>query len=348
MAPHNPILEQSDFFKLKLFASRPSLEPGIALVLSRESGEIVTLLKGQRITIADVALGKYKWYYKIDIALHTFNFKADIPCRKGAFDFKADVQLNYQVHEPEEIVKHQIKDIHEFIQPEIISRMRKISRNFESHESEAAEMEINSQFEKNLMINGILINRIIVNLDLEDSSRQYVRTKEDFERQKDLQKAEGELVIVRDDLDVERKRKKMEFYSPLIREGQWQLLALHLTEHPEDVTTITQMLSRQHQDEMQNQLVLLKVMLEEDAIEGFQLEDVRKRVLHKLVDNLGNKFLEDKRVQNDYGEKKDFQQEYKIEDSIEIVDGDINIIDNTENSIVNSIEIEENTQDDDL
>jgi len=47
------------------------------------------------------------------------------------------------------------------------------------------------------------------------------------------------------------------------------------------------MLSQQRQADMENQLKALKIMLEEDVIEGFQMEEASKRVLQRFVESFG-------------------------------------------------------------
>ena len=65
------------------------------------------------------------------------------------------------------------------------------------------------------------------------------------------------------------------------------MLALQLAEHPEDVTSIVNLINQQQQADRENQLKMLKIMLEEDVVEGFQVEEVRKRILQKVLDSLG-------------------------------------------------------------
>lgn len=347
MSPHNPIIEQNDFSNVSLFTSRPSLKPGVALVLYRDDGKLITLSQGQHISFTDKAFKKYKWYYKVDTALHSFNFKIDLPCNKGAFNFHASVQINYQVTDPEEIIRQQITDIHSLLQPEIIDRMRKISRKYELNENEEAEQAINQAFEKGVLIHGISVNRVMTILELEDESRQHFRTMQDIDHKIALRTKEHELNQKLDDFDVERKEKRMKFYAPIIRDGQWQLLALNLTEHPEDVTTISQMIYQHNQVDFQNQLSTLKVLLEEDALEAFQVEEVGKRVLQRLVDHFGQMKALAEGSPIKVSSKEISTSNENIENTIEIIDSeDVEVFEPMEKPLENSIKIEEETGND--
>jgi len=302
MSSHNPILSREEFPKISLFASRPIVEPGIALVLFREDGETITLMQGQRLTAGDIAWGQYKGFYKVDVASHSFSFQINVPCSKDAFNFKAEVQITYQVEDPREIVKKQTRDVQGVLQPEIINQMRTISRKYNAQQSEEAEQEINKAFKRGLRVGGILASRIMTNLELETASREHLRTIHGIENQKAEQTATYELDIIKSKHDFELKKLKMEFYAPLIEKGQWNLLALHLAEHPDDVATITNMITQQRQLELENQLKMLKVMLEGDVIEGLHVEEVGKRVLQRLVDSLGP--LDTKALSGDNSPKK--------------------------------------------
>ncbi|WP_448337227.1 SPFH domain-containing protein [Chloroflexus aurantiacus] len=287
MTQHNPILGREEFPKFNLFARRPVIDPGIAIVLFKDNGEMFTVMQGERLTAGDIAWGRYRGFYKVDIALHSFRFQDDLPCDQDAFNFKAEVQVTYQVKDPQEIVKNQITDIRSVIEPEIVQKMRRISRKYRAEQSQDAEYEINDLFRSGLYIQGISVNRIIANLELEAASRNHLRTIQNIRNQKIQESIAHDLEIMRSRNEFEIKKLKMEFYEPLIREGQWNLLALHLAQRPEDVATIVNMITQQQQIDLENQLKMLKVMLESDVIEGFHIEEVGKRVLRQLVSSIG-------------------------------------------------------------
>lgn len=283
---YDPIIKREEFPKFSLFASRPAVEPGVALVLFREDGETLTLMEGYHLTAGQVAWGRFKGYYKVDIGLHSFSLQANLPCNKDAFNFRADIQVTFQVFNPTEIVKNQIHDSQSYLQPELINLMRNISRKYTAAQSEEAEQEIIQAYGGGVKLGGFQITRVIADLELDSSSREHLRKLDEITRTRVEETAAHELHKQRDQFDIERKQIKMDFYGPLIQRGQWEMLGLHLAEHPDDVATIAQMLTQQRQLEYENQLKMLKVMLDNDVIEGFQLEETSKQVLKDLVQNL--------------------------------------------------------------
>ncbi len=268
-AAHNPILSKKEFSFFDLFAPRPRPEPGIAIVLYRSNGETLTLMPGQhRLTAAELAWGQYKGFYKIDIAQRDFKFAVDLPCNNDAFFFRAEVLVVYQIADPAEIVRKQIKHVQAVLQPEIISRMRVMSRKYSATQSQEAERDINRYFKSGLKINGIFAKRIIANLALEAASREHIRTLEALKQQQE-----------ENILSLKIKKIKIEFYNELIKQGQWKILALHLAEHPNEVDIVAQRLMEMRLSELNHHRELLKSLFDEDLVEEFHIDKIRNRLL---------------------------------------------------------------------
>ncbi len=275
--------------QLRLFRPRPTPEPGIALVLFREGQPLVTLWPGDRLTSGEISWGNYKTVYKVDITEHSFSFSCALPCQGEAFEFHAQVDVTYSVENPSLIVERNITDSRTVLEPLIVNTMREVSREHDVEQSAEAEKSITERvFEESKKYStGLKILRFVVKLSLEEDARNHIRQLKQIERTKVSERRQAELEKQRIELEVERTKMRMEFYSPLIKEGQWQLLALQLANHPDDVAAVAQMIRQQRQADMENQLRALKIMLEEDVIEGFQMEEASKRVLQRFVDSFG-------------------------------------------------------------
>lgn len=298
MSAYDPIVGTGDFSKFNLFSSRPTVEPGVALVVYSDKGDMLALMPGQRLTAGDIAWKNYKGYFKVDIGIHSLEFQTKVPCNKDAFSFEAKLQVTYQVKEPDVIVKNKIRDVLAALKPEIENRMRVISRKYNADQSEDAEQEINNSFKSGLHVNGIFATQIISNLELPVEAREHIHKiqsmKNEIARQEvthELEsiklRHESELATAKQKHENDLKKQRMDFYAPFIKKGQWNLLALQLAEHPEDVAAIVNLINQQQQADREYQLKMLKIMLEEDVVEGFQVEEVRKRILQKLLDSLG-------------------------------------------------------------
>lgn len=281
---YNPIIDEEDIPRFRLFKSRPAPEPGVALVLYKEGQPLVTLWPKDRMTAGEARWGKYKKVYKVDVTEHSFTFDCVLPCESDAFDFQAHIQVTCSVDDPALIVDRDLTDARDVLEPLIVRTMRGISRDYDVVQSAAAETAIVQAIGNESYDVGLELSRVVVELSLEEAARAHIRELRRIERDKEREKKEAELERQRDQLEMERMRTKMDFYAPLIKEEQWQLLALQLTNHPDDVATVANMLRQQRQTEMEQQLKALRIMLEEDALEGFQMEDAAKRVLRRFVE----------------------------------------------------------------
>jgi SOS-response transcriptional repressor LexA len=229
----------------------------------------------------------YKMFYKVDVTEHWFGFNCDLPCKSDAFHFQAEARVVYSVDNPATIVKRNVTDAYEVLSPLIIRSMRTVSRNHDVEEIDATERAITEIVEREIYDVGLRVNRCVVKLNLDENARAYIRKLRQIERDKELEKREVELQRQRDELEMEQMKSKMDFYSTLIKQGYRQLLALQLSQYPEELATIAQMLRQHHQAEIEHQLTALKMLLEKDALEDFQVEQIRKRFLQRFVENFG-------------------------------------------------------------
>jgi hypothetical protein len=282
----NLILSKHDIPRFNLFSPRPRGEPGVAIVLFRDNGALTAIKAGQSFTAADVAWGTYKGYYLVDVGEHSFSFQTRIPCEKDAFYFEASVTCIYQVSDPAIVVDRQIKDAESVLKTYILEKMRGVSRKYTTQQSEAAEKQLNTLFGEGFTINGLTANKIIVDLSLDEVTKAHVRQLQEIENQKVREAAQHDLAMMQENFNQEIQRVRMQFYTPLIEQGQWQMLALYLANNPSDVGVILDLMQRQRKAELELQLQALKAFLDGNVIEDFQIADNTKAVLQKLADNL--------------------------------------------------------------
>jgi len=303
---YNPILSKEDIKRLGLLQKRPIPEPGIALVFSSEGQPLITIMQGQRgITRGEMLWGKYNFLYKIDLTEHPLSFQFKLPCATDAFDFHAELKFICSVNDPEKIVSRGVSDVRLFLEPLMEEVMRNISRNYQVEESADAERDISIRLKRAIYDEGFQVNRFVLTLSLEQEIRDRIREKKRIEDSTEIQTQqiksqkkveqeaqslemqrqlfEMERQKLQEQFELERMKIKLEFYTPLLQAGNWQMLALQLAQNPQDVAFIAQEINRQKQLDRDNQMQMLKILLEEDALEGSQINEVGKRVLQGLI-----------------------------------------------------------------
>jgi hypothetical protein len=263
-------------------------------------------------TAGEARWGRYKTIYTVDISEKNFQIKVDLPCKGDAFEFHAVADVTCSVANPIAMVERKIRDIREVLKPQILETMRRISRRYEVEQSAEAETQIAEEVRAE-SVNydpALTINSFVVELHLEDKAREHIQSITEIQREHDRRLAQIKLDKVREEKEAELQRQRnqleaeleqqrskfemeqmqtrMDFYGPLIQGGQWNLLAMQLAKHPEDIESVARTLREQQRAEMSNQLEALRMLLEEDVIEAFQMEEASKRVLRRFVNSFGS------------------------------------------------------------
>ena len=302
---YNPI-NRKELKGWRLFRER--LVPGAqkALVFSREGKPLLTIKPGEKgITSGEMVWGKYNVLYTVDLTEHPLSFRCDLPCKTDAFVFHAEVTFMCSVHDPATIVQRNVTDVRQVLKPLIVEVMRNKSRDYDIEESGIAERDISDVVKEAIYDAGFQVDRFVLQLSLEEEIREQIREKKRIQKQTEIEKIRiqsnielerqhQELSRQRQEFSLESKRReekfeielmktKMDFYGPMIQAGQWQMLAMQLAQNPNDMQIIVQQLKQQEQLEREHQIKMLKMLLDEDALEGSQISEVGQAMLQKLL-----------------------------------------------------------------
>ena len=299
-----PIFVKESVPRLGLFKRRPSPEPDVALVLYREGHPIITLRPGDSLTAGEAVYGKYQTVYKVDVSEHSFSFQCALPCEGDAFEFQADVHVVYTVSNPAAIVERNITDARGALEPLIMRTLRATSRKFGVEQSAKAERALMRAIEGEEYDIGLKVKRFVVKLQLDRVAREHIRKIEEIKLRTEREKAEIEgLKVVeaaqaaldeerrefekdKAEWELEQKQRLMQFYSPLIERGDWQLLALQLANNPDDVEKVAGRISQERQAAAEKHLEFLKIALETGAIEEWEMNPTAKQVLRRFIDSV--------------------------------------------------------------
>ena len=303
---HNPILKEEEISRWSLLKKRPVPEPGVVLVLSGDGQSLLTIEQGNKgLTNGELLWGKYNRLYTVDVGKHHLNFHCKLPCATDAFDFDAEVKLVYSVSKPDLIIKNRIRNVSDFLEPRIEHLMRSISRKYDVQESAEAERIISRKLEEEVSEAGFKLNDFSVKLSLEQEARDRIRKKRNIYEDTQIRKQElkseieveqfqQELQRQRHQFELERRmqqeqfelqlnKQKMDLYGPLIKEGNWEVLAAQLANDPLEAKRTINMLQEQKQIDREDKKQLLKLLIQEGGIEGWQLADFGKGLVNELT-----------------------------------------------------------------
>jgi hypothetical protein len=245
-------------------------EPGMALVVYRPGRVLRPLFPpADRLTFGERVWGGIKQIYKVNISQHSLEWTSQLPSSGDGFHFSAELQVLCSVQDPVVVVGKKLRDARAALEPILVEIMRAQTRKFGLEESALAEAAVSEALRTStwteIAKTGFALERLVVRLALDEHARTHVQRIQRISWQDEYSKR----------------------CLPLIERGQWALLGVRLAEAPEALPEIIDTVRRQHSEDLDRQLQALKVVIEGDGLEGFQLEDAGKRLLVRMIDGLG-------------------------------------------------------------
>ncbi|UKP00517.1 hypothetical protein [Nostoc sp. UHCC 0870] len=162
------------------------------------------------------------------------------------------------------------------LEEEARERIRRKKRLSEEHELEKirlqqeAELQTKRNKQERQEVKAGLLDEMEIQMLKQNLAKQQKIFEEEQARRQEL-------------FQLEIMKQRTEFYSTMLQAGQWQMLALQLAQNPQDVPLILESLNQQKLLEREHQIKMLKILIDTDAVEGWQLSEVGKRALQELV-----------------------------------------------------------------
>jgi hypothetical protein len=113
-----------------------------------------------------------------------------------------------------------------------------------------------------------------------DLEREQVAHAAEIERMRADQ--DRTLAVMAADHELALKRERVKFYQSALRGGGYDVLVLHLIEHPQDVQTVLKMLQEGRKDEYERARAVLKTLLDKDLINAADAEPMREHAIDRL------------------------------------------------------------------
>lgn len=297
----NPIISQEDVRGWSLTKEIPVPAPNTVLVLSRSGGELLVISHTDKpISFSKFKFGGYNFLYKIDVGEYVLKIDCSLPSKTSGFDFPTTVEITCSVSDAQIIVKAGIQDVASVLKARLINEMKQISRDYDLRENAMAEKDINRSVRRRVVDErcfddlGLRVPQLVASLQIDSSAigtiKQITLTElneaaslTDKAAQFRLAQADQIAQIELDKLKRIRSSADQEHYEKLLRGGEASLLAAYLAQNPENIASIIDRLDQQKRLASSSNMDLLKIMIEEDAIEGSQLDEAGRRVLRRLM-----------------------------------------------------------------
>lgn len=290
----DPILAIEAHPRFEWFRPRPGPEPGTALVVHCSGRSLAVLRQPwESVDWFDLMIRAVRKIYRVNVAEHALCLTSYVPCESEAFYFFATVHFSCRVADPIKVVERGIRDVRAVLEPALVEAMRSVGRRHKVEESARAEVAITEALRAQAasagFSEGLEVKDIAVRLDLDQAARNHVRQLEEarYRHTEELARLDQDRVRLSlqselDDLKTQFEIQRANQYRPMIEQGQWQLLQLHLARNPDDVAGVVKHIRDQDQAVFERMLKALQFMLENDTLEPSQLGDSGKKLLREV------------------------------------------------------------------
>lgn len=295
---------------LGLRNDRPQAPAGRALVIVGDGG-ITVLQPGQKTTHGEAVWGSYHTIYEVDTGLKDISFFFSSPAKGGDVNFTVQVEAGYRVSDPAEVVRQQLSDPEPVLRRAVTDTVRQVTIQHDIEDGEAALAAV-----RNALLAGnlakdvpLIVNTPSVTLDLDAQAKEFLRQRREQHHKAALARGSAQVTTataqaqqLEQQFEMEaRKRElehqlqlqqmRMDFYRPVIEGGMWSLLVQQLSEHPDDVGRVTEMIMRLHSAQAEKDLAYLKTLIDNDLIEGRQVQNITNSLIQNLERSMGRGLL---------------------------------------------------------
>ncbi|HKR52505.1 MAG TPA: hypothetical protein VJT72_23600 [Pseudonocardiaceae bacterium] len=222
---------------------RTPMRAHTALVLLNARGGRQVIYPPERPTTGELFWKRIRTVYEVDLSQHLSSIETDIPSRGDALPFHAIIDLQWRVEKPHEIVRRRIdtsQALIDAISPELLARIRRVSRQFNVIESEAAELKINAEFDAPLDVplgaDLGMWTRPHIRLSLEQSTIDYFREKLGLQRKIEIEEHADRLRQKEDDNKRDLLASRMKFYRSIISGGDVERFAAQIAHNESDLS----------------------------------------------------------------------------------------------------------------
>ncbi len=288
-ATYDPIVSSDGLPRFRLSQNRPAASPGRALVLFREGEPLITIWPEKRLTAGEARWGRFKAVHLVDVTDHRLAFECELPSAGDAFHFHADVTVDCTVVDPATVVERNVRNVGEVVGSFVRQTMRNVTRQYDVKDVAAAEVAVCSAVAGLTSPHpaGIAIKSVYVQLTLDEEAAHWKKELERIEREKELEleraQANAHVKQHEETEDLASKMRNVDFFKTVMSDPVG-LLALHAAQSPEDLPGIIQMLRKNDLDKLDHYYNVFKLLMENGALEGYQVEEYAMTALKLTLD----------------------------------------------------------------
>jgi hypothetical protein len=300
---------------LGMTTEQPQASPGQALILSGKGG-IFVLLPGQSVTAGEAVWSKYDTVYEVDLGNHDMSFACRAPAKGGDVSFNVTFAAGYRVQDPRQVVDRKFHDHQQIIphlQRTIAEVIRGVTIQYDIADGEAALIALRAAFadDEAKKVEPFVLDTVNLDIELDSQAKEYLSKRRQQNYQASLmkdsttlaeqseaserRKQEHELTLrkQREEHEIEIKalheqyRQKVEaerreIYKPVLQAGLLPALVEILSQNPDDIGRVTDLMLQYREHSLQADLATLEMLGKQDFVENHHIREVIDGLIDRL------------------------------------------------------------------
>jgi hypothetical protein len=262
---------------------RPIPTSGVAIVGKTRDDryEIVTQLW---------LIAKYRMRFEVDVADHHDVVTRPLPSRGDVFFFDSTFVLDWRVTDAAVVVERRIGDGLELCVARLLERLRQISRGFDIEACALAEVEINRIINGAPIMwpEGITVHRFFAQLSMDKATTKAIQELRGAERDSSVAavRSSGSQGVhdIEQEGSLRRQRQRMEAIQAAMR-GNYDLVAIHLSQHPDDTSSLISMIRSDYQANEERRDSMIVELLKRDLIQDIDVCDLNSALLSTATES---------------------------------------------------------------
>jgi hypothetical protein len=274
---------------LRFALSRPVSSPGIAVVgRTRDNTYEMVQRYG--------TFSPYILAYEVDIAdHHDIDESSTLPSQGDVFEFRLRLILDWRVTDPVTVVARQVAEGLPLCTAHLVDQMRDITRQFSIEASADAEAEIRRVIGTGpvVLAEGITIYRIRPQLSIDEATRNAGHARASALHDGAIAAIRGRNEVaaahhqsniqdIQQQAELRRRHEAMDAIQSALR-GNYDPIALHLAQHPDQTGELVDMIRADFKESQQRRDALIRDLAQQGLIQDIDVGDLASSLLNNAA-----------------------------------------------------------------
>ncbi|GAA2136713.1 hypothetical protein [Streptomyces synnematoformans] len=238
---------------------------GHSIVTVRGAHHVDKPLVGKPTSVCLIARGR-----------HQVSFRVELPSYQDQAEFVAEADVNWEVQDFYLAAEKRVVDVARMLRPELLARLRGISRQYGLDRAQAADEAIQTELANgrwNDFGAGLgLVTQVYVRIDLGAAAQKYFGALVDVSHT-------SEVTMARDKAEQKRTQANIEHARQLISAGESEQYAFLMAQDPSRAVGVLQQIQQLAKEQRTGALDYLGRLIDAGVVQRHQVEDQVQRLI---------------------------------------------------------------------